>query len=220
MSCSCVCSDQELDLRGSFLWLSLIVLMAALLFLHEIKSSRHRTVSESNNLTFMTWIKETCQTWADVLFLSARWDSNSHWLNDFMSICGHAGCNSSCEQPTETNARWCVSVKPSSRSLQCFIRNSISAVNFLSPTCFIVDRSWLVLKAHVCFSVQRVQGPTLAAGYITGSIQYIRAPGFHPVCCTYVSGQVLCVADGSLPQQRCIESVFWFHVFIALQQQA
>lgn len=49
---------------------------------------------------------------------TARWDSNSHWLNDFMSICGHAGCNSSCEQPAETNARWCVSVKPSSRSLQ------------------------------------------------------------------------------------------------------
>lgn len=78
----------------------------------------------------------------------------------------------------------------------CFIRNSISAVNFLSPTCFIVDRSWLVLKAHVCFSMQRVQGPTLAGGL--HYIRYIRAPGFHPVCCTYVSGQVLCVADGSL----------------------
>lgn len=198
----------------------------------------------------MTWIKETRQTWADLLFLleyqTARWDSNIHWLNDFMSICGHAGYNSSCEQPAETNARWCVSVKrllarcsyfPSltlrSHTVQlfgltacqkifipsigkhrftraafqslaltekcyqsvtrlrftrvptvwkastgndlphtitsflthlCFIRNSISAVNFLSPTCFIVDRSWLVLKAQVCFSVQRVQGPALAGG--------------------------------------------------------
>lgn len=118
-------------------------------------------------------------------------------------------------------------------TLLCFIRNSISAVNFLSPTCFMVDQSWLVLKARVCFSVQsadavqRVQGPALAGG-LHHRVYSIYSSSWLSPCVLHLRGRAGVVRRRWFVdilvsyrfQQRCIESVFWFHVFIALQQQA
>lgn len=258
----------------------------------------------------MTWIKETRQTWADLLFLleyqTARWDSNIHWLNDFMSICGHAGYNSSCEQPAETNARWCVSVKrllarcsyfPSltlrSHTVQLFgltacqkifipsigkhrftraafqsLDGEMLSVSNSAPIHMcphgvkgfhrkwssthnhkLPDSSLLYQKFNICceLSVADVfyRWSVLIGSKSTGLFlcaegsgshvsRRVTSPGIFDIfellaftLCAALTCPGRCCASqmvgwypGLLTQQRCIESVFWFHVFIALQQQA
>lgn len=221
-----------------------------------------------------------------------------------MSICGHAGYNSSCEHPAETNTLWCVRVKPSSCSLQLLwevIQLSCLASQLIrkySSQASANTDSFLFQIHSGCFSQPGLDGEMLSVSNSAQIHTCVKGfqrkwPSTHNhklpdssllyqklnICCelsvanlfyswsvligsksmrlflcaegsgSHVSRRVtspgifdifellaftLCAALTGVVrrrwfvdilvcycfQQRCIESVFWFHVFIALQQQA